>query len=63
MRARVLATSAALLFSLAAALLVGGGSGIDWPAGGGITVVQAQAQVQAEVQAQVQAEAGDIDWP
>ncbi|MEU3278376.1 hypothetical protein [Streptomyces antibioticus] len=52
---RVLATSAVLLFSLAAALLVGGGSGIDWPASGEITVVQAQAQAQAEV--------GDIDWP
>jgi hypothetical protein len=51
MRTRVLATSAALLFSLAAALLVGGGSGIDWPAGGEITVVQAQAEV------------GGIDWP
>ncbi|MGK5692015.1 hypothetical protein ACSNOJ_03720 [Streptomyces sp. URMC 128] len=50
MRVRVLATSAALLFSLAAAL-VGGGSGIDWPAGGESTVAHAQV------------EAGDIDWP
>ncbi|SMQ16963.1 hypothetical protein SAMN06272771_3344 [Streptomyces sp. Ag82_O1-12] len=51
MRARVLATSAALLLSLAAALLVGGGSGIDWPAGGESTV------------AHVEVGGGDIDWP
>jgi hypothetical protein len=51
MRTRVLATSAALLFSLAATLLVGGGSGIDWPAGGDSTVVRVQAEV------------GGIDWP
>jgi hypothetical protein len=61
MRTRVHATSAALLFSLAAAVLVGGGSGIDWPSGGEITVVQAQAQ--AQIQDQAQAEDGDIDWP
>ncbi|MFC9507727.1 hypothetical protein [Streptomyces sp. NPDC057002] len=51
MRTRVLTTSAALLFSLAATLLVGGGSGIDWPADGETAVVQARAEV------------GDIDWP
>jgi hypothetical protein len=50
MRVRVLATSAALLLSLAAAL-VGGGSGIDWPAGGASIVAHGQAEV------------GDIDWP
>ncbi|GAA2244520.1 hypothetical protein [Streptomyces indiaensis] len=54
MRTRVFATSAALLLSLAAALLVGDESAIDWPTGGERTV-QAQTQPLGLD--------GGIDWP
>ncbi|WP_185843800.1 hypothetical protein [Streptomyces sp. WAC 05379] len=51
MRIRVLAASAALLFSAATTFLAGSGSGIDWPAGSGSPVVKAQTAD------------GGIDWP